>query len=350
MKARIARGMVTTRPASSGTENAYGWPFEFERIPNDEWASRTIHESALKYDEHRSTAIGQSLEPTVAQILTVLDETKIFVDYSCGTGLLTERILANYSSNTRILNADVSKKYLNIALNKFRNDQRVAVRLLKRLHVESGFQSIRDVLDDALIKRGVDILTSTNAIHLYPDVAAIAESWNRILRPGGLALINTGDMSNTARKVADWRLHDTVENVNQLARDAIKDESRFEKYRDSVADADLMRSYAQLRNSFYPPVRPVDFYLDSLSSAGLSALHAFELSIPISRSDLAATLIPYHDVVLGWVGGSTKVEGEAPSHACLRDRLFLIRYCVQKLYGEREFFLAPWTYITCKKG
>ena len=56
-------------------------------------------------------------------------------------------------------------------------------------------------------------------------------------------------------------------------------------------------------------------------------------------------LSAYHEAVLGWVGGSAKVDGAAPSETGVRDRLALIRHAMETLFGGRSAFRCCWTYI-----
>jgi hypothetical protein len=54
--------------------------------------------------------------------------------------------------------------------------------------------------------------------------------------------------------------------------------------------------------------------------------------------------------VLSWVGGSEKVEGTPPSAEAVRQRLFLIRYSLEKLFPGQDSFPCTWTYITCRRS
>jgi hypothetical protein len=58
----------------------------------------------------------------------------------------------------------------------------------------------------------------------------------------------------------------------------------------------------------------------------------------------------YHDSVLGWVGGTKKLDGEAPTAEAVQDRLTIMRRAMDTIFGGRETFDACWTYITCEKG
>jgi hypothetical protein len=53
--------------------------------------------------------------------------------------------------------------------------------------------------------------------------------------------------------------------------------------------------------------------------------------------------------VLSWVGGSPKVEGSPPSQAAVQDRLFLIRYSLERLFPGQDTFPCSWTYLTCRR-
>lgn len=332
---------------SNSTE--HGWPQGYDRIPDEDWLRRPVDESAMRYDKHGANAFRRNWDPTVAQVLTVLDESKVLLDYSCGTGLFAESLLQHVTHPARIINVDVSPKYLRLVADKFRHDDRVSLRLQKRVDTEGQFQCVDEVVGDVFLNRGIDILTSTNAVHLYPNIADTFQSWHRVLRRDGLALVSTGDMSNPKRPGSDWRLHDTVAAVSEFAREVVRTEARFEKYRHIIDDTAVMSAYEEMRRRVYPPIKPIDLYLDALSEAGLKPLHHFEGWIDISTAELTDALLPYHDVILGWIGGSQHVEGKLPSQGALRDRFFLIKYCVDKFYAAQHNFRCPWTYITCRK-
>ena len=55
----------------------------------------------------------------------------------------------------------------------------------------------------ALLDRGADLLTSTNAVHLYNDLPATLSSWARVLRPGGLNFISSANVRNPGHRPGD---------------------------------------------------------------------------------------------------------------------------------------------------
>lgn len=345
--------MKIATKASNASESRAGfkpkWPAGFERIPKEDWTKRPIDKLTLKYENAGTNGFCRNWDPAIAQVLTNLDENKILVDYSSGTGLFTQHLLDGIDYPTRILNVDISPRYLRVAADKFRDDERVALRLLKRIDKGDRVQSIDEVMGDTLLNRGVDMLTSTNAIHLYPNVSETLESWHRVLRPNGLVLVTSGDIDNPRRVRKDWRLHDTIARVNEIAQEVVESEPLFEEYRETLENREVMNAYTLLRQSVYPPSKPLDLYIDLLSDAGFKPLHYFEQVIDVSVNEMSDALLPYHDVILGWVGGSEKVEGWSPSNSALRDRIFLIKLSVKELYGTQHYLRCPWTYITCKR-
>ena len=95
--------------------------------------------------------------------------------------------------------------------------------------------------------------------------------------------------------------------------------------------------------------RPLQFYLDSLEAAGLQVEGVREETIEASVDDWYELMRTYHEAVLGWIGGSEKVDGHPPSPRAVKDRLALIRHSMDILFGGRKDFRACWTYITCQR-
>ncbi|MGH3117878.1 MAG: hypothetical protein ACRDQ2_12360, partial [Gaiellales bacterium] len=55
------------------------------------------------------------------------------------------------------------------------------------------------------------------------------------------------------------------------------------------------------------------------------------------------------DAVLGWVGGSVKVDGVAATEQAAADRLELLRAALDVIFGGRATFRCCWTYISASK-
>jgi SAM-dependent methyltransferase len=327
----------------------FSWPGDFGRIPDEEWTRQPVDQFGLNYDDVGSHGWYKNLEPTIAQVLATLEPGSLLVDYSSGTGILTRRLLESVSYAAGILNVDASPKFLRVALETFRDDERVAFRLLRWLRAEKRLQSLDEVVGAALLDRGADAITSTNAIHLYYDLDETLASWARVLRPGGLAFVCSGNMRNPHGRPGEWIIDETVARVNDIAADIVRAEPAFAEYRETLGDAALMSRHEKLREKVFVPVRPLELYLEAFRDAGFTVLHVFEETIFARVDEWYRLLSTYHDGVLSWVGGSEKVEGAQPSAEAVRQRLFLIKYSLEKLFPGQDSFPCTWTYLTCRR-
>jgi SAM-dependent methyltransferase len=339
---------VRTIPGFTSPQT-FTWPPDFERIPDEDWTRQPVDQFGLNYDEVGNHGWYKNLEPTIAQLLATLEPGNILIDYSSGTGILSRRLLDRIGYPVGILNVDASPKFLRVALETFRGDERVAFRLLRWLKAAKRLQSLDEVAGPELLAVGADAVTSTNAIHLYYDLEETLASWARILRPGGLALVCSGNMRNPNGRPGEWIIDETVASVNEIAADLVRTEPAFAEYRATLGDAALMSRHERLREKVFVPVRPLDFYLEAFRDAGFTVLHVFEETIFARIDEWYRLLSTYHDGVLSWVGGSEKVEGEPPSAEAVRQRLFLIRYSLEKLFPGQDSFPCTWTYLTCRR-
>ncbi len=340
---------TTMAPPTRPSNGTFAWPAGFARIPDQDWVSQPVDQFGLNYDSVGGHGWYKNLEPTVAQVTAALDEGKVLVDYSSGTGILTSRLLAKITYPVGLLNVDASPKFLRVALENFRHDERVAFRLLSWLKDQERLQRLDEVVGTPLLERGADVLTSTNAIHLYYDLADTLDAWTNVLRPGGLAFIGSANMRNPDHRRGDWIIDETVAKVNEIAVDVVQREAIFEEYRETLDDPARMAKHTLLREKVFVPVRPLEMYLEAFHDAGFTVLHVFDATIFATVDEWSKLLNTYHDGVLSWVGGSPKVEGGQPSAAAVRQRHFLIRYCMERLFPGQDSFPCTWTYITCRR-
>lgn len=325
------------------------WPMGFERIPDESWTRQEPDDFGRQYDSVGEHGWYKNLEPTVAQVLTALNENDILMDYSSGTGLLGGRILSCINHRVGILNVDASAKFLRVALDNFEDDERVAFRLLRFLKEEKRLQTLDEVVDQPVLDRGVDVVTAANAIHLYYDLAATLESWYRALRPGGLALICSGNLRNPRRRPDEWIIDETVTSINEIATEIVANDPFYEEYRSTLEDTDRMAAYTKLREKVFVPVRPLELYLDAFTDAGFTVQHVYDATIYARIDEWYQMLVAYSEGVLGWIGGSEKVGGRPPTEIAVQHRLKLIRESLEKLFPGQDDFPCSWTYITCRK-
>ena len=345
---RIHRELSTGVLETSTRRRPFRWPGGFARIPDEDWTRQPIDTFGLQYDTVEQHGWYRNLDPTVEDLAHHLDDDQILVDYSGGTGILLDRLLLRiFDRQVGMLIADSSPKFLRVGLDKFRDDERVAFRLLRWLKEHRRLELLEEVLGPELGARGVDALASTNAIHLYLDLPQTLASWARVVRPGGRVFVQSGNIRNPSARPTEWILDETVWTIHEVATGLVRNDPRYAAYRAMLDDDARMQAHLAYRDRVFLPVRPLDFYLRSLETAGFSIESVTARTIEASVDDWFEFLRAYHEAVLGWVGGSVKIDGTPPSDEAVRDRLALIRHAMETLFGGRPAFRCCWTYINC---
>ena len=110
-----------------------------------------------------------------------------------------------------------------------------------------------------------------------------------------------------------------------------------------------MRAYLEYRDRVFLAPRPLQEYLEALRSTGFEIDDVTERTIEADVEEWYEFLAAYADAVLGWVGGTTKVDGEPASDDANRDRLRLLHDSLAVIFGGRPTFRCCWTYITARR-
>lgn len=328
----------------------FAWPAGFARVPADDWTHSPLETLALKYDTVENHGWYQNLEPTLDELSADLQPGQIIVDYSGGTGILIDRLLRRHADlATGLLLVDSSPKFLRLALEKLGHDERVAFRWIRYRKSERRLDLLDEVLPAELAAGGIDALVSTNAIHLYYDLPDTLRAWARVLRPGGRVYVQSGNISNPQAGAGDWIIDETVTAVQPIAHDLVRQDERYAAFRAALGDPGRMKAHDELRRKYFLPVRPLEYYVSALGAAGFAIERSTARSIEARVSDWYEFLSAYHDGVLGWAGGTEKIEGSAPAPAMVALRQQLLRESLDRLFDERPAFQACWTYLTCRK-
>lgn len=341
---------ITEPFAAITTRAEFKWPDGFARVPEADWTEAPVDDFGLAYDNVEQHGWYRNLDPTVTELSETLHDGDILVDYSGGTGILLDRLkLRLFDISVGTIIADSSPKFLRVALEKYRDDPQVALRLLRYLREEQRLLRLNEVLGPEMLDRGVDVITSTNAIHLYPDLADTVASWVEVLRPGGRVLVNSGNIRNPRAQRSEWILDETVWVVADLAEGIVRTDPTYAAYRSLLEDSERMAGHAAHRDRVFLEPRRLDFYQQTIEGCGLVVDRVAEETIEASVDDWFEFLSAYHDAVLGWVGGTERIDGAAPTEVATRDRLRLMRQAMDVLFGGRGTFQACWTYMTCRK-
>jgi ubiquinone/menaquinone biosynthesis C-methylase UbiE len=322
---------------------AFDWG-AFERIPAEDWVDAPVDAFGLHYDTVEAHGWYRNLDLIVEQLARDLHQGQVLIDYSGGTGILLDRLrLRIFDRQVGMVIVDSSPKFLRVALDRFRDDPRVAFRRLCYLKDERRLQYVDEVLGEGF--RG-DVLVSTNAIHLYDDLDDTLRSWARVLGPGGRVRINSGNMRNPHAGESEWIIDETVYVVHEVAAGLVRTDPRWAAYRAVLDDEERLAAYLAWRDRVFLAPRPLEFYLDSLRAAGFAIEEVTERTIEADVEEWFEFLSAYADAVLGWVGGSAKVDGEPAKPEAAADRLALMRAALDVVFGGRPTFSCCWTYVS----
>ena len=320
---------------------------DFERVPDEEWIVQPVDAFGLHYDTVENHGWYRNLDLTVEQLAGDVREGQILIDYSGGTGILLDRLrLRIFDRQVGMLIVDSSPKFLRVALDRFRSDARVAYRRLRYLKEEKRLQYVDEVVPPNFV---ADALVSTNAIHLYDDLDKTLRAWTRVLRPGANVRINSGNLRNPRAGANEWIIDETVYVVHEVATGIVRTDDRYAPYRAVLDDEERMRGYLAYRDRVFLAPRPLEYYLEALRASGFELDEVTERTIEADVEEWYEFLAAYSDAVLGWVGGSAKVDGTDASEEAAADRLRLLHDSLAVIFGGRPTFLCCWTYITAKR-
>jgi hypothetical protein len=171
----------------------------------------------------------------------------------------------------------------------------------------------------------------------------------RSLRPGGSVFINSGNIRNPRARPNEWILDETVWVIDEVAEGLVRSDARYAAYRDALDDEERLARHRAHRDRVFITPRPLQYYVETLEAAGLRVKDVHEETIEASVRDWFELMSAYHEAVLGWIGGTERIDGAAPSEEAVRDRLALIQHSMEILFGGRQDFRACWTYITATR-
>ena len=329
----------------------FQWPNEFNPVPDETWTATQLEELAQKYDTVEEHGWYDNLNPSVDEILDNQGSNALILDYSGGTGILTRRLLAReHTENYGVLIVDSSPKFLRLALEKSKGDPRVAYRLIRYLKSEKRLESLAEVIDQSIWNRGVDAIVSTNAIHLYYALDGTLKGWLDILRPGGAAYVQSGNIRNPDADADTWIIDETVEHIHNAAIELVKEHQDFAEYRALLSDDGYMKAHDQLRAKYFLPVRDADHYQKAFERVGFTVRSRIVRSFDALVTDWYDFLSVYHEGVLGWIGGAEKIVGHKASEAEVVQRKRLMRMAMDTIFDGKNRFRASWTYFQCEKS
>jgi len=326
---------------------SFDWPKDFQRIPDADWTTAPLDPLGQRYDSMARHLWYTNLALTLEQLSAALKPGQVLIDYSGGTGILARQLLQRVTG-IGVVMVDASPRFLRVALEHFREQPRVAFRLLNYLEGQRRLQRLDEVLEPTLVRRGVDGLVSTNAVHLYPDLEDTFQAWARVVRPGGKVFVQSGDIRNPEGKPGEWLISEVVAKVREVAREVAAEDPRYAPYREVLANPERMAAYDALWRKVFLPIRPVSEYREALTRAGFTVTGVITRTVDVGVLEWYEATSVYPDL-LAWVGGSPKVDRRQPTPSELQDRLDLLKQSFLKLFSGRDVYQSTWTYLAAEK-
>jgi ubiquinone/menaquinone biosynthesis C-methylase UbiE len=319
-----------------------------DKIIDESFLKSDVTEFALGYDRVKNHTWYDNLNYLVDLSKKYFNDDDFIMDYSCGTGIFPERLLKSTVSCPRILMMDSSPKYLKLSYDKFGNNYKFFFRLMKYLKEENRLQTIDESMGEDY-KELLNGIICTNAIHLYPTISDTIKSWNKLLVKGGKLLINSGNIYNPLMG-ADTKLIDqTVNEISKLSFDIVKENPKYSKYIDLMEDFEYVNKHNTLRDKYFLPIRPINFYTDELIENGFKIVEVKTIDVGAKVDEWFDFLKVYHEGVLGWIGGVNKITGVDPKENEVQDRIDIIKLALNKMFNNKNDFKACWNYIICEK-
>ncbi len=313
-----------------------------QKLNNDVIANSEITEFALGYDNVKYHSWYNNLKYLINVSTEMFNDDSLIMDYSCGTGIYSERL--NFSGcNPTVIMMDASLKYLRLAYEKFKDNPNYSFRLLD---LKKGIEeSLVDNLEGKL-----DGIVSTNAIHLYPTIDETIKSWNGLLKKGGKLLINSGNIDNPKMKTpTSFLIDQTVNQIFNLSIDIVKNNKTYHQYLDKLSDISYMEKYVELKDRYFLPIRNIDYYTDSLYKNGFVIKELKTIDIKANVKEWFDFLNVYDEGILGWIGGVQKVTGEIANLTDIQNRLDIMEEALNMIFNNQKNFNASWNYIICEK-
>ena len=261
---RARRAQPSRRRPLGEPGDVFAWPAGFARIPDEDWVEQPVDAFGLHYDTVENHGWYRNLDLTVEQLAEDLRDGDVLVDYSGGTGILLDRLrLRIFDRQVGMLIVDSSPKFLRVALDRFRGDERVAFRRLHYLKDERRLEYVDEVARLAFPRRRPPRLDERDPPLRRPRRHA-ARRGRACCGPGGRVRINSGQPPQPARgrERVDHRR-------DGLRRARGRDRARPHRSalrrlpRPCSTTSERLQAYLDWRDRVFLAPRPLDYYLDA---------------------------------------------------------------------------------------
>src|SRR3989338_7722064 len=154
-----------------------------------------------------------------------IKENDIVVDFGAGTGTSAARILEKVKTRIRLWLVDNSPAWLGKAYEIFRKTPNVSFFVLEKKNGNNA------TLSETVGKEAVDNVLSANTVHLIPNLKSAFKGIAEALKPKGVFVFNSTNVTREGRPDGALMLDSTVYRVHDIAIDIVNSNPKYEKYR-----------------------------------------------------------------------------------------------------------------------
>ena len=275
-----------------------------------------------------------------------IHEKDTVVDFGCGTGTSSIRILEKLKIDIRLWLVDNSPAWLGKAYEILSSRPNISFFLLEKKDKRYA------TLSETIGKESANHVISANTVHLIPNLKETFKGIAEALKSKGMFVFNTGNVLREGRKKGILMLDSTVYRVHDIAIDIIRNDLKFKKYRENLDK--LIEAYAPLRKFIFPDPKPIQEYLNALKEAGFECMEPVYNCFRLKYSDW----INFLRIKRLQAGILPEVGGKDPTPEQEKDRDTLIIMSAKKLFKELEKFnpfaddksyLGEWVFVSASK-
>jgi len=290
---------------------------------------------------------NQCLDKLIDIAKPKIRENDIVVDFGAGTGTSSVRILEGIKTKIKLWLVDNSPAWLGKAYEFLSSRSNVDFFVLEKKN--DTYASLSETIG----KGTVDSVISANTVHLIPNLKETFNGIAEALKPKGIFIFNSGNMTRKGRPAGALIIDSTVYRVHDMAVEIIRKNSRFSKYRPGLDER--IKSQLQQRKFIFPYPRPMQEYLNALKHAGFKYIETYYKCFKLKYSDW----LDFLKIKRLQAGILPEVGGKEPTPQEEEDRDTLITMAANELFKDLEnsnpladnkSYQGEWVYITAKKS
>jgi len=288
----------------------------------------------------------ENVDELVIMALPDIKEGDVVADFGAGTGVSAMRLLQQSKNNFKLILVDNSPAWLGKAYEVLSGNKNVEFFLLEK--TEERYATLAETVGEEII----DIVLSSNTVHLIPNIGECFNGVFDSLKPNGKFIFQSGNIFRKGREEGTLMIDDTVKRVHDIAVEMVRTDKRYTKYKNDL-DAHIQHENSQ-RKFVFPEPKTLEYYTKALEDAGFKVTDIHHKTIKIAYKDW----LDFLRVKRLQAGILPEIGGKEPTPEEEQDRDDIITAASKALFKELEGknpladekeFTTEWMYVTALK-